>query len=573
MLALLVGIMPASAAPKACDTIHIVQRGETLYSIARRYGVDVWTIARANGITNPNCIYVGQRLVIPAGQPVGTVHVVQPGEMLTRIALRYGVDVWAIARANNITNLNHIYVGQRLIIPGVAPPVSPPSKPSPPQPSLPDSLPGPWFGEYFDNGTLGGTAYTTRYDDSINFNWGWGPPAGGMPTNHFSVRWTGTFNFAEGTYRFYARVDDGVRVYVDGESIIDGWRDGGLRLYTADRALAAGDHTVQVEYYDRVQVARVYFWWETVSGPTPTPTPTPMPIATPAPGLGWSGEYFNNTTLTGPACATRQDESIDFNWGWGSPVAGVPKNYFSVRWTGTFNFAGGTYRFHTKVDDGVRVYVDGERIIDGWRDGPARLYTVDRTLTAGDHTVRVEYYDRVQAARIHLWWETVSGPTPTPGPTPTSTPAPGAGWLGQFYNNMDLQGPPFATRYDAWIGFEWGTGAPMPGMHSDFFSIRWTTTAYLEAGTYRFCAMIDDGARMWVDDHRVLDEWHPTSGVAYCREHTVATGNHGVKVEYYEEGGDALIYVWWEEVELADPPGVSDPNLDPGAGHLDPWRN
>ena len=64
-LVLLVGIMPASAAPKAYDTIHIVQRGETLYSIARRSGVEVWTIARANGITNPNSIYAGQVLRIP----------------------------------------------------------------------------------------------------------------------------------------------------------------------------------------------------------------------------------------------------------------------------------------------------------------------------------------------------------------------------------------------------------------------------------------------------------------------------------------------------------------------------
>ena len=399
MLMLLVGVVPASAAPSESCPVHVVQRGETLYSIARRYGVDMWTIARANGITNPNRIYAGQRLVIPTGQPVSTVHVVQPGETLLRIALRYGVDAWTIARVNGITNLNYIYVGQRLIIPGAAPPAPPPQ----PTPSPPAPYPGPWSGEYFDNITLTGPAYTTREDESINFNWGYGPPAGGMPTNSFSVRWTGTFNFAEGTHRFYAKVDDGVRVYVDGERLINGWRDGGLRLYTADRTLAAGDHTVQVEYYDRIQVARVYFWWKQVAGPTPTP-----------------------------------------------------------------------------------------------------------------------------------------------GPTSTPTPTPGEGGFGQFYNKETLDGSPVATSHDPWIGFEWDTGSPVPGVWSDHFSARWTTKLNLKTDHYRFCAMSDDGVRIWVGGDLVLDEWHANNGVAYCGDYWAATGTHEVKVEYYEHGGDALIYVWWE---------------------------
>ncbi|MGD8969191.1 MAG: LysM peptidoglycan-binding domain-containing protein [Anaerolineae bacterium] len=124
LLALLVVgtvVTPVSAAPDG-SPVHVVRRGETLYSIARRYGVDMWAVARANGITNPNRIYAGQRLVIPTGQRgdrrhTGAVHVVQRGETLYRIALNYGVSRWAVARANHIANPNHIYVGQRLIIP------------------------------------------------------------------------------------------------------------------------------------------------------------------------------------------------------------------------------------------------------------------------------------------------------------------------------------------------------------------------------------------------------------------------------------------------------------------------
>ncbi len=402
-LVLLVSGVSALAAPSK-STVHIVQRGDTLASIARHYGVDMWTLARANGISNPNRIYVGQRLLIPTSQTGGSVHIVQPGETLYSIARRYNKNIWDIARANGIINLNHIYVGQRLIIPSAAPAPAP-SPTRAPQPARPITWPGPWTGEYFDNISLFGSAYTTRTDEQINFDWGYGPPAGGMPTNAFSVRWTGTFNMVEGTYHFYARVDDGVRVYVDDLCIINGWRDGGLRLYQASQTLAAGEHTLRVEYYDRIQVSRIHFWWVAPSAPAPSPAPTKAPSATPAPGVGW---------------------------------------------------------------------------------------------------------------------------------------------YGQFYNNMELQDPPVATRYDPWIGFEWGTEAPLPGMRNDFFSVRWTTTAYLEADTYNFCAMSDDGVRIWVDDDRVLDEWHPNNGISYCGRKTVTAGNHPIKVEYYEEGGNALIYVWWE---------------------------
>ncbi len=117
-------------------TIHVVQPGENLYRIALRYGVTVNAIAQANGLTNTRRIYVGQRLVIPTGgspssPPVssGSVHVVQRGENLYRIALRYGTTVQALATANSIVNTSRIYAGQRLVIPGHSgtPPSTPPA--------------------------------------------------------------------------------------------------------------------------------------------------------------------------------------------------------------------------------------------------------------------------------------------------------------------------------------------------------------------------------------------------------------------------------------------------------------
>jgi LysM repeat protein len=117
-------VTPVAAAPAAhVSTWHWVVRGETLFSIGRLYNVNPWAIASANGLANPNRIYVGQRLYIPAGQPYyppgrcGSTYTVQRGDTLFRIGRTYGVSAWSIARANRIYNMNYIWAGQRLFIP------------------------------------------------------------------------------------------------------------------------------------------------------------------------------------------------------------------------------------------------------------------------------------------------------------------------------------------------------------------------------------------------------------------------------------------------------------------------
>ena len=99
-----------------------MQRGENLFRIALRYGVSVAQLRQWNNIGNANLIYAGQSLYIYNGQtnpppPTGKVYVVKAGDTLGRIARTYGVDMWVLARVNNIVNLNYIYVGQSLTIP------------------------------------------------------------------------------------------------------------------------------------------------------------------------------------------------------------------------------------------------------------------------------------------------------------------------------------------------------------------------------------------------------------------------------------------------------------------------
>jgi len=116
--------VPEEATPAPSEsTTHVVQPGENLFRIALRYNMTTEALAQANGIANPRLIYVGQKLTIPAGAqpspPSGdeTTYVVQPGDNLFRIALRYNMSYLYLAQHNGITNPSHIYVGQVLSIP------------------------------------------------------------------------------------------------------------------------------------------------------------------------------------------------------------------------------------------------------------------------------------------------------------------------------------------------------------------------------------------------------------------------------------------------------------------------
>ncbi|MDX2162594.1 MAG: LysM peptidoglycan-binding domain-containing protein [bacterium] len=111
-------------------TIHVVQRGETLFRIGMRYGLTVDEMVTLNGLPNPDSIQVGQRLLVPA-QPgsASQTHIIQPGETLRTIAALYGLTIDDLARWNQITNIDAIFAGQTL---NVSDPTAQAAAPLPP---------------------------------------------------------------------------------------------------------------------------------------------------------------------------------------------------------------------------------------------------------------------------------------------------------------------------------------------------------------------------------------------------------------------------------------------------------
>ncbi|HEX7334355.1 MAG TPA: glycoside hydrolase family 3 C-terminal domain-containing protein [Pyrinomonadaceae bacterium] len=130
----------------------------------------------------------------------------------------------------------------------------------------------------------------------------------------------------------------------------------------------------------------------------------PVPASALSPGL--KAEYFNNEELRGPAATVRTDERINFDWGRYKPTAELNENNFSVRWTGKLTPAeSGNYTLGFTADDGARVYLDGQLLVEAWASNPTRTVTKEIALEAGrSYDLRMEYRQNNREANARLVW-------------------------------------------------------------------------------------------------------------------------------------------------------------------------
>jgi len=264
----------------------------------------------------------------------------------------------------------------------------------------------------------------------------------------------------------------------------------------------------------------------------PLPEPTSAP---PVPITDWRGEYYANANLAGEPTLVRNDESINFNWGSNPPAAGMPATNWSARWNINRNVPAGTYRFSAWVDDGLRIYVDNQLVLDGWQAGPARNYTVDVNVTAGAHEVRVEYFQGDGGALIQLDIGYIEGYSD---------------WKAEYFNNIDLSGAAIVVRNEQSIAYDWGAAPPAAGIQADNWSARWTRTTYLQSGDYTFQVDVEGGVRLWVDERILIDSWNEQgSRTLQGDTGSLNAGDHVFRVEYFKASGNGHLTVTGKEAD------------------------
>lgn len=249
-----------------------------------------------------------------------------------------------------------------------------------------------WDGDYYTQPWVeSGWAYD-QYDPAIQFDWGEGSPDG-LPSDGFSIGWNATPVFEIGTHRIYLYADDGYQFYVDGNKVREGgWYDGqggGCEDVTYDLDVDTLEHhQITYNFHDRGSLAEARFWIEYLEHPY------------------WTAEYYGNMDLGGSPVTTKQEAAVFYDWSYDKPYPAVPHgDHFSARWTGQRYFHAGCYRFGIFADDGVRLWVDGELLIDEWHDGRAEYYSSATYLDTGYHDVVIHYYENAGEAEIRFWWE------------------------------------------------------------------------------------------------------------------------------------------------------------------------
>lgn len=268
------------------------------------------------------------------------------------------------------------------------------------------------LGTYFTHDNFSGETMQ-RIDPEVNFDWGMTEPITGITPQYYSVRWEGKIYIpTNGEYTFYTTTDDGVRLWIDDQSVIDKWQDQSETEHSGKITLTGGkNYSIRMDYYNAPWVGSAKLSW---SGPGIAKQIIPQAFLysnAAATGDGLTGNYFDNMNFTGTK-KERIDSTVNFNWGTNAPISGIDNDTFSVRWTGyIIPQYSEQYTFTTNSDDGVRLWINHQQIINNWQDQSATEHQGSVMLQSGvKYPVTLEYYENGWDALSQLSWSSASQP-------------------------------------------------------------------------------------------------------------------------------------------------------------------
>lgn len=379
------------------------------------------------------------------------------------------------------------------------------------QPTCPGPASQTFTGCYYNDLNFSNLALV-RNTSAINYEWGMGAPDPALPADIFTVRWEGNFTFAAGSYEFRLTSDDGSRLWVDGQLIVDDWGIHAARLTTRTIALTAGVHLVQLAYMEQYERAMVQLTWAA------TGQPLRVTMTAPSAGAQLSGQVH----LTADASSSSGVTGVQFLLNGdvvGPKLTAAPYDY--VLDTSTLQNGSATFA------------------AIAWDASGANLTSTGVTATIANAPPPAPPTPPIT-------------PPVTPPVTPPTTPTvggtcSGAGseaFLGCYFRYRDLSNLAF-TRTDPKIDFPWGYQTLAPGVGPENFSVRWIGDFTMQAGTYEFTMISDDGSRLFIDDREILNMWYEHPAIPVTTQLTLTPGVHRIRMEYFQMGGNATVKLTW----------------------------
>ena len=276
-------------------------------------------------------------------------------------------------------------------------------------------------------------------------------------------------------------------------------------------------------------------------------------------GNGLLGFYFANTILAGDPFV-RLDETINFDWGSDEPAPELPKDNFSVIWTGDVEApVAGDYSFSIVADGVGRLLLDGKVIAERALSQAGQVLTaLPVALRAGQRmALRFEYVHILGQAQAQLLWQ---GPNTARSPIPrdrlfarspltnhaATLATNSGGLLGTYYRRSDFTGPTW-TRIDPTVDFDWSNIDPLPEFARVNFSVRWTGQFLADhTEVYTFYVLADEPARLWVDGKLLLAIG--SDNFFFERRESIALiggERRDIRLETLSTGGNAVAKLAW----------------------------
>ena len=355
----------------------------------------------------------------------------------------------------------------------------------------------------------------------LDFSWGTKAPIKGIPQNNFTAKMTKTISVSdEGTYRISGKANDGIKVYVDGKKVIYDWSSGS-HTFSKDVKLAKGDHKIEVHYSDLSGTAYL-----TVDVDQASAAKAAATLSTDK----WTGKLYPSKNFKGKS-VSMSTTSLNYSWASKAPHTSIPAGDYSAIFEKKVVVDKDTkYKLMGKANDGIRIYVDGKRVISYWTPG-TRNIEKNITLKKGTHTIKVEYFNEKGASRLKVELKDPSKVTPLEK------------WELNFYDEQDLTGAK-VKQVASKLDYKWESGVPVDGIPYNHFSGKFIKRTFIPSGggTYILSGGANDGIRIYVNGSKKVDNWKNGTHT-FNEEVELEGGVTIIQVEYFDNTGDARIEV------------------------------
>lgn len=392
-----------------------------------------------------------------------------------------------------------------------------------------------WRAEYYNNASWANVPAIVRDDPHIAFDWGADSPVpGAIGQNWFSVRWTRQIVLPEGYYRFVLSADDQAAVHINGNKILSYTGKSPFSSQVSRYIQGFEPLDIEVEYAEYWGNAHIHFYWEQDEEQ----------------GCCWTTTYYQGFTTAGEPVHREVLPGNDLSIAWNPADNDIWAGPFSAHITRQLQAPNrpGNYHLCVYTHESVRVWLDSKLLVDHQSCEERGCLICNRVRLGQNplHNLALEY--------SHTWGEPFLGFLMTPAKE-------GEPWIGAFFDNPEMIGPPVAIRTAAEIDFNWqDAGPPDTSLPYDGFSMRWQRPIELVYGQYRFHVRVDDGARLRVNGYTLIDEWEIGAVRDFSATYNVlgASEKALVELDYFENTGKAALKLWWDA-----PPPTPTPTPTP----------